>query len=125
MSSLQVAGIVVAALLAGGALLAPGPRARAASALGALVLTPVLLVAQVWSSDQLGGLRDRPLVAVGAAVAGLAVVALAAWGLRRRPAALPLVALAVLPLRIPIEAGGTTASLLVPLYLVIGAGVLA
>ncbi|HEV2821395.1 MAG TPA: O-antigen ligase family protein [Solirubrobacteraceae bacterium] len=125
MSALQVAGIVVAALLAGGALLAAGPHARAASALGALVLTPVLLVAQVWSSDQLGVLRDRPLVAVGAALAGLAVVAVAAWGLRRRPAALPLVALAVLPLRIPIEAGGTSASLLVPLYLVIGAGVVA
>ncbi|MDQ3768902.1 MAG: O-antigen ligase family protein, partial [Actinomycetota bacterium] len=125
MSALQVAGIVVAALLAGGALLAPGPRARAASALGALVLTPVLLVAQVWSSDQLEVLRDRPLVAAGAALAGLAVVAVAAWGLRRRPAALPLIALAVLPLRVPIEAAGTSASLLVPLYLVIGAGVLA
>jgi len=125
MSALQVAGIVVASLLAGGALLAGGQRARAASALGALVLTPVLLIAQVWSSDQLGGLRERPLVAAGAALAGLAVVAVATLGLRRRPAALPLVALAVLPLRIPVEAGGADASLLVPLYLVIGAGVLA
>ena len=125
MSALQVAGIVVATLLAGGALLAPGPRGRAASALGALVLTPVLLIAQVWSSDQLGVLRDRPLVAAGAALGGLFLMAVATWGLRRRPTALPLVALAVLPLRIPIEAGGASASLLVPLYLVIGAGVLA
>ena len=125
MSPLQLAGIVVTALLAGGALLAPGPRARAASALGALVLTPVLLVAQVWSTDQLGVLRERPLVAAGAALAALGVVGVAAWGLRRRPAALPLVALAVLPFRVPIEAAGTSASLLVPLYLVIGAGVLA
>jgi O-antigen ligase len=125
MSALGVAGIVAATLLAGGALLAPGPRLRAASALGALVLTPVLLIAQVWSSDQLGVLRDRPLVAAGAALAGLVVISAVTWALRRRPAALPLVALAVLPLRIPIEAGDAGASLLVPLYLVIGAGVLA
>ncbi|MCP9491639.1 MAG: O-antigen ligase family protein [Solirubrobacteraceae bacterium MAG38_C4-C5] len=125
MSALQVAGIVVATLLAGGALLAPGQRGRAACALGALVLTPVLLIAQVWSSDQLGVLREQPLVAAGAALGGLVAVAVATWGLRRRPTALPLVALAVLPLRIPIEAGGASASLLVSLYLVIGAGVLA
>ncbi|MEJ7782455.1 MAG: O-antigen ligase family protein [Solirubrobacteraceae bacterium] len=125
MAALQIAGIVVATLLAGGALLAPGLRGRAACALGALVLTPVLLIAQVWSSDQLGVLREQPLVAAGAALAALVVVAVATWGLRRRPTALPLVALAVLPLRIPIEAGGANASLLVPLYLVIGAGVLA
>ena len=43
----------------------------------------------------------------------------------RRPAALPLAALATLPFRVPIEAGGATANLLVPLYLVVAAGALA
>ena len=43
----------------------------------------------------------------------------------RRPAVLPLAALAALPFRVPIEAGGQTANLLVPLYLVIAAGALA
>ena len=40
----------------------------------------------------------------------------------RRPAFLPLAALVALPFRIPIEAGGETANLLVPLYLVIAGG---
>ncbi|MBA3327569.1 MAG: O-antigen ligase family protein, partial [Solirubrobacterales bacterium] len=43
----------------------------------------------------------------------------------RRPALLALGAAATLPFRIPIESGGDTANLLVPLYLVIGAGALA
>ena len=40
------------------------------------------------------------------------------------PPALPIVAVAVLPLRVPLEIGGETANLLVPLYLVIAAGVI-
>ncbi|HEV2770114.1 MAG TPA: O-antigen ligase family protein, partial [Solirubrobacteraceae bacterium] len=123
--ALMVAGIVLAALLAGGALLLGGPRARAASALGALALTPVLLVVHIWSSDQLAVARERPLLAVAGAAMGIAVVAGAAFGLRRRPALLAPIALAVLPFRVPIEVGDTSASLLVPLYLLIGAGVLA
>ena len=43
----------------------------------------------------------------------------------RRPWAFPLAAVAALPFRIPIESGGTTSNLLVPLYIVIGAGALA
>jgi len=123
--ALMVAGIVLAALLAGGALLLGGPRARAASALGALVLTPVLLVAHIWSSDQLAAARERPLLAVAGAAVALAVAAGAAGALRRRPALLAPIALAVLPFRVPVEVGDTSASLLVPLYLLIGAGVLA
>ncbi len=121
----MVAGIVLAALLAGGALLLAGPRARAVSALGALALTPVLLVAYIWSSDQLALARERPLLAVAGAAAAIAVVGGAAFGLRRRPALLAPITFAVLPFRVPIEVGGTSASLLVPLYLLIGAGVLA
>jgi hypothetical protein len=121
----QMAGIVVAALLAAAALLAPAPRVRAAAMLGALALTPVLLLANIWSTDQLRPLRDRPLLALAAAGAGLAVLALAALAIHRRPALLALAAAGTLPFRIPIESGGDTANLLVPLYLVIGAGVLA
>jgi O-antigen ligase len=119
-------GAVVAALLAGGALaLAVAPRVRAALMLLALALTPVLLLAEIWDSDQVAALRDRPGLALGAAAAGLVVVALAAVLLHRRPMLLPVLAVGALPFRIPIAAGGTTSSLLVPLYLVIAAGVLA
>ena len=47
------------------------------------------------------------------------------WLFDRRPALLPLAAAAALPFRIPIESGGQTSNLLVPLYFVIAAGALA
>ena len=43
----------------------------------------------------------------------------------RRPAWLPVAAVGALPFRIPIASGGSTANLLVPLYLVVAAGALA
>ncbi len=121
----QTAGVITAALLAAAALLTRLPRLRAWAMLGALVLTPVLLVASIWSTEQFEPLRDRPGVAAGAAAVALVVVVLGALAVRRRPWLLALAAAATLPFRIPIESGGDTANLLVPLYLVIGAGALA
>jgi putative inorganic carbon (HCO3(-)) transporter len=121
----QTAGVVVAALLAAAALLARSDRARSVAMLGALVLTPVLLVANIWSTPQLEPLRDRPLLALVAAVAGALLLAAGAWAIHRRPELVALVAAAALPFRIPIESGGDTANLLLPLYLVVAAGVLA
>ena len=121
----QTAGVVVAALLAAVVLLHRAPRTRAAAMLAALVLTPVLLVANIWSTPQFEPLRERPLLALAAAACGLLVLALGALAIRRRPALLALAAAAALPFRVPIESGGATANLLVPLYLVIAAGVLA
>ncbi len=121
----QTAGVVVAALLAAAVLLARSDRARSAAMLGALVLTPVLLVANIWSTPQLQPLRDRPLLSVVAAVAGALLLAAGAWAIHRRPALVALGAAFALPFRIPIESGGDTANLLLPLYLVIAAGVLA
>jgi putative inorganic carbon (HCO3(-)) transporter len=121
----QTTGVVVAALLAGGALLARSDRARAAAMLAALTLVPVLLVVNVWSTPQLQPLRDRPLLALGAAGAALVVLALGGLAIHRAPELLALAAAAALPFRIPIESGGDTANLLVPLYLVIASGVLA
>ena len=121
----QTAGVVVAALLAAAALLARSPRARGAAMLAALVLTPVLLVANVWSTPQLQPLRERPLLALAAAAGALALLALGAVAIQRRPELLALAAAAALPFRVPIDSGGDTANLLVPLYLVIAAGALA
>jgi O-antigen ligase len=121
---LEHVGVIVIALLAAAALLAPSTHQRAYAALGALALTPVLLVADIWDSSPLRSLRDHPPVAAVAVVLALVAVVVGAWLLRRWPALLPLAAVAALPFRIPISAGGDTANLLVPLYLVIGAGVL-
>jgi O-antigen ligase len=45
--------------------------------------------------------------------------------MRRRPWLLPLLAVFTLPFRIPFESGGQSANLLVPLYVVVAAGVVA
>ena len=62
--------------------------------------------------------------AIAAALIGAAVVVAAlALLLRRRPEAFPLLAILALPFRLPIAADGRTVNLLIPLYLVVAAGV--
>ena len=121
----QTAGVVVAALLGAAVLLVRAPRARAAAMLAALVLTPVLLVANIWSTPQFEPLRERPGLLLAAGLGGLVVLGTGAFLLHRRPELLALAAAGALPFRVPIESGGDTANLLVPLYVVIAAGVLA
>ena len=124
-SALGRVGLIAAALLVAVAVLADRPRVRAVAITGTLILTPVLLLAEIWDTEQLESLRDRPLFMAGAAAVALAAVAAAAFAMSRRPLLLPVLAFAALPFRIPIEAAGLTANLLVPLYGVIAAGSLA
>jgi O-antigen ligase len=117
--------LIAVALLAAAAVLAERPRLRAAAKAGALVLTPILLIVEIYDTEQFRTLRDRPAftaAAVGAALVALVVLAVL---MARRPLLLPLLTVAALPFRIPIEAAGQTANLLVPLYGVIAAGSLA
>jgi putative inorganic carbon (hco3(-)) transporter len=117
-----VAALVAIVLLAGGA---RAVRIRAAAMLAALVLAPVLLLADIWHSSQLGFVHRHPLYAVVGAVIALAVLAAVAVLMRRRPQAFPLLAVLALPFRIPISTGGNTSNLLLPLYFVTAAGALA
>jgi hypothetical protein len=119
---LEKAGVIAAALLAATAVLGPNVRVRAMAAAGALGLTPVLLIAEIWNTPQFRPLRERPALALALAVAGVVAVSAGAWLVTRRPGLLPVAAVAVLPFRIPIASGGDTANLLVPLYLVVAAG---
>ncbi|HEY2537212.1 MAG TPA: O-antigen ligase family protein [Solirubrobacteraceae bacterium] len=64
-------------------------------------------------------------VIAAVAIAGLAVIAALTLLMRRRPEALPLLAIATLPFRLPISADGRTVNLLIPLYLVVAAGTIA
>ncbi|HEX8856413.1 MAG TPA: O-antigen ligase family protein [Thermoleophilaceae bacterium] len=119
------AGMIVAALAVAGAFFVPSARGRAVCVLVALVLTPVLLVGELWDSSQFVSIRDHPAPAVGAAVLGVAVMGALAAVFLRRPEAFPLLAVFTLPFRIPVEAGGQTANLLVPLYAVVGGAAIA
>jgi putative inorganic carbon (HCO3(-)) transporter len=122
-------GVIAVALLAATALLARPPRVgervRAVAMLGVLVLTPVLLIVDIWHTSQLTHLRHQPAKAAAAVVLGLALVAALAALIHRRPHAFPLLAVFALPFRLPIATGGSTSNLLIPLYLVVGAGALA
>ncbi len=62
---------------------------------------------------------------IGAAVVGGVAVLVLTWIVLRRPTVLTLCAVAALPFRVPVSIGGTAANLLLPLYAVIGAGILA
>jgi O-antigen ligase len=116
---------VVAALAAAGALALPSGRARAVSALLALVIAPLLLLGELWDSPQIVNLRHHPTLAAAAVAGGLLVIVVLAAVLRRWPWLLPLLAVGSLPFRVPFESGGQSANLLAPLYVVVAAGVLA
>ncbi len=122
--TLEVGGGIAAAAAVGVALLAGDRRLRAAGMLTALALALALMAGEGW--DELASLRDDPAAfAAAIAAAGVALVAFAAI-LLRWPLLLPLVVVAALPFRIPIGVGGgDDVNLLVPLYVVLGGGVLA
>src|SRR4029079_6163452 len=76
-------------------------------------------------TPQLHPLRNHPLYTAFGAVLAVAAVGLVAWLFARKPILFPVSAVMALPFRVPIETGGDTANLLVPLYFVIAAGALA
>jgi O-antigen ligase len=117
-------GLIAAALLAAAAVLSERPKLRAAAMAGALVLTPILLIVEIYDTEQFETLRDRPAFAAATVGAALAAIVVLAVLMARRPLLLPLLAVAALPFRIPIESAGQTANLLVPLYGVIAAACL-
>ena len=119
------AGILACSLAVAGAFVLRQPRARALCVLAALALTPLLLIGDLWDSPQIESLRDRPAVSLAGLGGGLAATAGLAMLFLRRPHAFPVLVVAALPFRVPVEAAGDTFNLLVPLYLVVGAGALA
>ncbi len=70
------------------------------------------------------GALPSPGVIAAALVVALAVIGGLSLLMRRRPDALPLLAIFALPFRLPISTDGRTVNLLIPLYLVIAAGTL-
>jgi putative inorganic carbon (HCO3(-)) transporter len=127
-------GVIVAALLAGAAILSRSDVRRAWTMLGAMVLAPVLLLDDVWHASQFSFVHRHPAEAAAGALVALAVLGVAAFVIHRRPLLVPLLTMITLPFRVPIATGGsaanglvqrTTSNLLVPLYLVVAAAALA
>jgi len=122
---LASAGVLFAAAGAAGAILLPAGRLRATAMLVALVLFPALILGDQWHSHQIADLRDPASGLIALGLAALAISAGLAYLFSRWSVLLPLAVIAALPFRVPLHAGGDTANLLVPLYLVIAGGVLA
>jgi O-antigen ligase len=121
-SAVELAGMLVACGSAAAALVLRDRTSRTAAIALALVAAPLLVLGDVWDEPRVVDFRTSPAqVGAALAVAGAGVVALVAL-FRRYPDAFAVAAVAALPLRVPVEIGGETANLLVPLYLVIAAG---
>jgi O-antigen ligase len=119
------AGVVIAASASAATILLPPGRPRSAAMLLAIALFPLLILGDQWHTHQIADLRhDTGRVVALLVVGGIVVGGLAAV-FRRWPVSLPLAIVFALPFRIPLHAGGDTANLLVPLYLVIAGGVVA
>jgi O-antigen ligase len=118
-------GVVLVALAAAGVLVDREERRRAAWMAAALVLAAVILIGHISDTDQFHSISDDARKLVSLALVGTAAVAGLAVLFRRHPQLLPLAAVAVLPFRIPVAAAGSTANLLVPLYVVIAGGCVA
>ncbi|WP_354699859.1 hypothetical protein DSM112329_00117 [Paraconexibacter sp. AEG42_29] len=121
----QAVAVILAAVLAAGALVAPTGEGRALAMLGALVVAPILLVAHVWDTSAFEPLRDHPPLALVVVAGGAVLVGGLAVLFDRQPGLFPLATVAAVPFRVPIAVGGSTSNLLIPLYVVIGAGALA
>ncbi len=103
-----------------------GPSLRRSLAMAAAgILVPVLIAADQWHSGPITELRDTPGLLAMALIGGLAAILILAWVIDRWPVAFPVMVLVALPFRIPLNVGGEDANLLLPLYLVMGGGVLA
>ncbi len=122
--ALEVAGCLGAAAALSVSFLASDPRLRAGGLVLAGALALALITGQGW--DDLRNLREHHLEFAGAIVGGIVVLAIGAAAMLRWPILLPLLLIAALPFRVRLHvAGGDAVNLLVPLYVVIGSGVLA
>jgi putative inorganic carbon (hco3(-)) transporter len=122
---LAAVGLVLAALASGAAILLPPGRLRSVLMVAAMALFPVLIAGDQWHTAQIVDLRHDEGRIVALLALAAAVVGVLAYVFRRWPIVMPLAIVFAIPFRVPLEAGGDTANLLVPLYLVIAAAVVA
>jgi putative inorganic carbon (hco3(-)) transporter len=122
---LAATGLVLAALASGAAILLPPGRLRSVLMVAAMALFPVLIAGDQWHTAQIVDLRHDEGRIVALLALAAAVVGALAYVFRRWPIVMPLAIVFAIPFRVPLEAGGDTANLLVPLYLVIAAAVVA
>jgi len=122
--ALEIIGCLGAAASVTVALLTSDARLRAGMLIVAMGLATALVAGQGW--DEISTLRSHHLEFAAAVIAAIAALALGAAVLLRWPVLLPLLLVATMPFRVRLHvSGGEAVNLLVPLYAVLGAGVVA
>ncbi len=122
---LELVGLLIACGAAAAAILAPEARWQPVALAVALVAAPALVLGDVWDGRQVSDLRDSPALIAAAVAAGTVAVGVGAVVMRRIEWAFPVLAFAALALRLPVQIAGETSNLLIPLYLVIAARLVA
>jgi putative inorganic carbon (hco3(-)) transporter len=117
----EALGLLAALGAAAVAVLAPSARIRALSVWIALLAAAAVIAGDVWHQQRFEDLRSDPALVAAAGLAAVVGIVGVAWVFRRTPAAFPILAFLVLPFRVPVEIGGQTSNLLLPLYLMIAA----
>jgi O-antigen ligase len=118
---IQGTALLAAAAATSYALVTRDRRARAAAMLAA----PALAVVAIGTLATRVHVPSIGVKIVAAGVVGAVAVLALTWLVLRRPTWLTLLAIAALPFRVPVSIGDTAANLLLPLYGVIAAGILA
>ncbi len=122
---LGVVGMLLACGAAAAAIIAPRARWQPVAVGVALVAAPLLVLGDVWDDSQVVEARDSPALIATAVVGLVAAVGVGAAIVRRFEWALPVLVFGALALRVPLQIGGETSNLLVPLYLVIASAFVA
>jgi putative inorganic carbon (HCO3(-)) transporter len=123
-TALEIIGCLGAAATVSVGLLTSDARMRGAALLVAMALAAALVAGQGW--DEISTLRSHHLEFGAVILAALVALAVGAAVLVRWPVLLPLLLVATLPFRVRLHvSGGEDVNLLIPLYAVLGAGVVA
>jgi len=126
-SGFEQVALVFVGIAGAGMLVLPTLVQRSLAMAVGLLLAVGMLVAEVTgdAGSITGGIPSSPALLISALVIGPVVLGALAYLFIKRPQALLIAAVAAFPFRVPIGIGGETSNLLIPLYTVIGAGVVA
>jgi putative inorganic carbon (hco3(-)) transporter len=119
------AGLLIAAAASAAAILLPPGRQRSVAMVVAMGLFPILILGDQWHTTRIVALRHDEARIVALLLVGAVAVGALTYLFRRWPVLMPLAIVFAIPFRVPLHSGGDTANLLVPLYLVIAAAVVA
>ena len=123
-SVLEMVGVLAACGGTGASLVLTRPAHRYLAMGIGLAAAVALLAGEVWGEERFEQITSTPAALILGLILGGTALGATAATFQRVPAAFAIAVFAVLPLRLPIQIGGETNFLLIPLYGVIAGGFL-